>query len=54
MITRVRYGTITNYAILKSLNYEVWMYERELKAGSSPLTAELTLAIKLLQLIFEF
>jgi hypothetical protein len=34
------------YAILTSLNYKVWMDERELNAGSSPLTAELALAIK--------
>ena len=34
------------YAVLKSLNYKVWMDEAELNAGSSPLTAELALAIK--------
>jgi hypothetical protein len=34
------------YEILKSLNYKVWMDERELNAGSSPLTTELALAIK--------
>jgi hypothetical protein len=34
------------YAILTSLNYKVWLDERELNAGSSPLTAELALAIK--------
>ena len=31
------------YRVLTSLNYKVWMDERELNAGSSPLTAELTL-----------
>jgi hypothetical protein len=34
------------YAILQSLNYKVWMDERELNAGNSPLTAELATAIK--------
>ena len=34
------------YAILKSLNYRVWMDERELNAGSNPLTAEFATAIK--------
>ena len=34
------------YAILTSLNYKVWLDERELNAGSSPLTAELALAIR--------
>jgi hypothetical protein len=34
------------YAILTSLNYKVWLDERELNAGSSPLTAELAMAIK--------
>ena len=34
------------YDILQSLNYEVWLDERELNAGSSPLTAELATAIK--------
>ena len=34
------------YAVLKSLNYKVWMDERELNAGSNPLTAELATAIK--------
>jgi hypothetical protein len=34
------------YAILTSLNYKVWMDERELNAGSSPLTAELAIAIR--------
>ncbi len=34
------------YVILTSLNYKVWMDERELNAGSSPLTAELATAIK--------
>ena len=32
--------------ILKSLNYKVWLDQRELNAGSSPLTAELALAIR--------
>jgi hypothetical protein len=31
--------------VLKSLNYKVWLDKRELSAGSSPLTAELALAI---------
>jgi len=34
------------YEVLKSLNYKVWLDERELNAGSSPLTAELATAIK--------
>ena len=34
------------YQVLKSLNYKVWLDERELNAGSSPLTAELAIAIK--------
>jgi hypothetical protein len=34
------------YQVLTSLNYKVWLDERELSAGSSPLTAELALAIK--------
>ena len=34
------------YQVLTSLNYKVWLDERELNAGSSPLTAELALAIK--------
>ena len=34
------------YDILKSLNYKVWLDERELNAGSNPLTAELATAIK--------
>jgi hypothetical protein len=34
------------YDILKSLNYKVWLDERELNAGSSPLTAELAMAIR--------
>ena len=34
------------YDILTSLNYKVWMDERELNAGSNPLTAELAMAIK--------
>ena len=34
------------YAILTSLNYKVWLDERELNAGSSPLTTELALAIR--------
>jgi hypothetical protein len=34
------------YDILQSLNYKVWLDERELIAGSSPLTTELALAIR--------
>jgi hypothetical protein len=34
------------YDILTSLNYRVWLDERELNAGSSPLTTELALAIR--------
>ena len=34
------------YDILKSLNYKVWLDERELNAGSSQLTTELALAIR--------
>ncbi len=34
------------YQVLTSLNYKVWLDERELSAGSSPLTAELALAIR--------
>jgi hypothetical protein len=34
------------YQVLTSLNYKVWLDERELNAGSSPLTAELATAIK--------
>jgi hypothetical protein len=34
------------YEVLASLNYKVWLDERELNAGSSPLTAELATAIK--------
>jgi hypothetical protein len=34
------------YAILTSLNYKVWMDERELNAGNNLLTAELAIAIK--------
>ena len=34
------------YEVLRSLNYKVWLDERELNAGSSPLTAELALAIR--------
>ena len=34
------------YEILKSLNYKVLLDERELNAGSNPLTAELDTAIK--------
>ena len=34
------------YDILTSLNYKVWLDERELNAGSNPLTAELAMAIK--------
>ena len=33
------------YEILKSLNYKVWLDERELNAGSNALTAELATAI---------
>jgi hypothetical protein len=32
--------------VLTSLEYKVWLDERELNAGSSPLTAELAMAIK--------
>ncbi len=32
--------------VLKSLNYKVWLDERELSADSSPLTAELAMAIR--------
>ena len=32
--------------VLKSLNYKVWMDETDLNAGSSPLTAELAIAIR--------
>ncbi len=34
------------YQVLTSLNYKVWLDERELSAGSSPLTPELAMAIK--------
>jgi hypothetical protein len=34
------------YQVLTSLKYKVWMDERELNAGNSPLTTELALAIK--------
>ena len=34
------------YQVLTSLNYKVWLDERELNAGSNPLTAELARAIK--------
>jgi len=34
------------YEVLTSLNYKVWLDERELNAGSSPLTAELAMAIR--------
>ncbi len=34
------------YEVLQSLNYKVWLDERELNAGSSPLTAELATAIR--------
>ena len=34
------------YQVLTSLNYKVWLDERELNAGSSPLTAELAAAIR--------
>ncbi len=34
------------YQVLSSLNYKVWLDERELNAGSSPLTAELAVAIR--------
>ena len=34
------------YQVLTSLNYKVWLDERELNAGNSPLTAELAMAIK--------
>jgi hypothetical protein len=32
--------------VLKSLNYKVWLDERELSADSSPLAAELAMAIR--------
>jgi hypothetical protein len=34
------------YQVLTSFNYKVWVDERELNAGRSPLTAELATAIK--------
>ena len=34
------------YEVLKNLTYKVWLDERELNAGNSPLTAELATAIK--------
>jgi hypothetical protein len=34
------------YEVLRSLNYKVWLDERELNAGNSPLTAELAMAIR--------
>ena len=34
------------YQVLTSLNYKVWLDERELNAGSNALTAELAKAIK--------
>jgi hypothetical protein len=34
------------YQVLTSLNYKVWLDERELSAGSSPLTTELAAAIR--------
>jgi hypothetical protein len=34
------------YDVLTSLNYKVWMDQTDLNAGSSPLTAELALAIR--------
>ena len=34
------------YEVLTSLNYKVWMDERELNAGSNALTAELASAIR--------
>ena len=34
------------YEVLKSLDYKVWLDERELNAGSNPLTAELATAIR--------
>jgi hypothetical protein len=34
------------YDVLRSLNYRVWLDERELNAGSNPLTAELATAIR--------
>ena len=42
------------YQVLTSLNYKVWLDERELNAGSSPLTAELATAIKNSKVIFYF
>jgi hypothetical protein len=34
------------YKVLTSLNYKIWLDERELNAGSNPLTSELAKAIK--------
>ena len=34
------------FNVLSSLNYKVWLDEKELNAGNSPLTAELASAIK--------
>jgi len=34
------------YDTLQGLNYKVWLDERELNAGTNPLTTELALAIK--------
>ena len=34
------------YQVLTSLNYKVWMDERDLNTSNNPLTAELTMAIK--------
>jgi len=34
------------YNILQSLNYKVWIDEKELNSGNSPLTTELAMAIK--------
>ncbi len=34
------------YEVLKSLNYKVWLDEKELNAENSPLTAELAMAIR--------
>ena len=41
------------YQVLTSLNYKVWMDQTDLNAGSSPLTAELALAIKNSKLILS-
>ena len=42
----IREQAMQLYQVLKSLNYKVWLDERELNAGSSQLTTELALAIR--------